>query len=75
MIPFFPENKIDECIRIIETEETSKLHFVDKYSMIDPEHEKSNEKSLYTLNLYNVEPSIGTKVELIAEVMVFLLKL
>ena len=43
--------------------------------MIDPEHEKSNEKSLYTLTLYNVEPSIGTKEDLIVEIMIFLMKL
>lgn len=61
MIPHFIEGKIDECIRIIETEEISKLHLVDKYSMIDPEHERLDSKSLYTLTLFNVEPSIGTK--------------
>jgi hypothetical protein len=48
---------------------------MDKYSMIDPKNEKSNDKSLDTLSLFNVEPSIGTKEELMVEIMLFLMKL
>jgi hypothetical protein len=40
--------------------------------MMDPEHEKDNQKNLYTLNLFNVEPSIGTKEEFVVDVMMFL---
>jgi hypothetical protein len=43
--------------------------------MIDPKNEKSNDKSLYTLTLFNVEPSIGTKEELMVEIMLFFMKL
>ena len=47
---------MNENLRIVEKSEASKLHLMNRFSLIDPNNEQEAAKDMYNLTIYNTVP-------------------
>ena len=56
LLPSFHLDSLQKCLRVVEKSEVSRLHLMNKYSLIDPNNEHDGTKDMYNLTLFNIVP-------------------
>lgn len=64
----------EDSLRVIKTSQLTKLHMLDQFELIDPNHELSDPLNMSVIGLYNIKPCLLPRYALFSKIYVDLLK-